>query len=110
MRESIACLAFLVAVAGDPLTPEPSAGGGPAGVRKVVKTDLEWARQLTQAQFLVCRRKATEPPFSGRYVHFKGKGIFSCVCCGGGIVQLADQVRVRDRLAELLAAVDARQR
>src|SRR5690349_14409063 len=46
------------------------------------KSDEEWAQVLTPAQFLVTRRKATEPPFSGRYVGYHGKGTFACVCCG----------------------------
>src|SRR5262249_51913576 len=44
--------------------------------RKVVKTDAEWAKQLTRPQFLVTRRKATEPAFSGRYVRNHAKGIY----------------------------------
>jgi peptide-methionine (R)-S-oxide reductase len=50
--------------------------------QKVVKTDEEWAKLLTKAQFMVCRMKATEPAFSGKYVHTKVKGTFACVCCG----------------------------
>ncbi|MGE3820161.1 MAG: peptide-methionine (R)-S-oxide reductase MsrB [Isosphaeraceae bacterium] len=50
--------------------------------RKVVKTDAEWAKLLTRNQFLVTRRKATEPAFSGRYVNNHARGIYSCVCCG----------------------------
>jgi len=49
---------------------------------KVIKTEEEWARQLTRAQFMVTRMKATEPAFSGKYVHTKVKGTFTCVGCG----------------------------
>lgn len=49
---------------------------------RVMKTDAEWARILTPAQFAVTRRKATEPAFSGKYVHSKIPGTFTCVCCG----------------------------
>jgi peptide-methionine (R)-S-oxide reductase len=51
-------------------------------VRKVQKTDAQWARELTQDQFMVTRRKATEPAFSGKYVNNHAKGIYVCVCCG----------------------------
>jgi peptide-methionine (R)-S-oxide reductase len=53
----------------------------PEGPKKVWKTDEEWAKQLTPAQYLVCRQKATEPAFSGKYLHNKAKGIYRCVCC-----------------------------
>lgn len=49
---------------------------------RVEKTDAEWQKLLTREQFLVTRKKVTEPAGSGKYAHFKGKGIFACVCCG----------------------------
>jgi peptide-methionine (R)-S-oxide reductase len=49
--------------------------------RKVTKTDQEWAKQLTHSQFLVCRKKATEPAFSGRLLNNHAKGTYLCVCC-----------------------------
>ena len=53
----------------------------PEAPKKVQKTDAEWAKQLTRAQYLVTRQKATEPAYSGKYVHNKAKGIYHCVCC-----------------------------
>jgi peptide-methionine (R)-S-oxide reductase len=53
----------------------------PAAPTKVQKTDAEWAKQLTHAQYLVTRQKATEPAYSGKYVHNHAKGIYHCVCC-----------------------------
>jgi peptide-methionine (R)-S-oxide reductase len=50
--------------------------------KKVIKSEQEWARLLTRAQFMVCRMKATEPAFSGAYVHTRVKGTFVCVACG----------------------------
>jgi len=47
-----------------------------------VKSNEEWAKILTQEQFLVTRMKATEAPGTGKYAHFHGKGVFACVCCG----------------------------
>ncbi len=37
--------------------------------------------QLTPEQFSICRLKATEPPFTGKYVNCKKDGIYHCVCC-----------------------------
>ncbi|UCF03776.1 MAG: peptide-methionine (R)-S-oxide reductase MsrB, partial [Deltaproteobacteria bacterium] len=48
---------------------------------KVVRSDEEWRRLLTPEQFKITRRKGTEPPYSGKYHNFKGKGIYQCVGC-----------------------------
>ena len=32
---------------------------------KIEKSDSEWAAELTSEQYRVCRKKETEPPFSG---------------------------------------------
>jgi peptide-methionine (R)-S-oxide reductase len=53
-----------------------------AGAGKIVKSEAEWRRQLTPEQYRIARQKGTEPPFTGRYNDFKGKGVFRCVCCG----------------------------
>ena len=49
---------------------------------KVVKSDDEWRKLLTEEQFEVTRKKGTEPAFSGEYDKFKKDGTFLCVCCG----------------------------
>jgi len=49
---------------------------------KISKTKDEWISQLTQEQFAVCREKATERPFSGRYNSANASGTYLCVCCG----------------------------
>src|SRR4051812_35783315 len=59
----------------------PSPNGVPTGPKKVIKSDREWAKQLTQLQFLVTRRKSTEPSFSGKYVRNHSLGTYVCVCC-----------------------------
>ena len=52
---------------------------------QVSKTDEEWKRQLTPEQYAVCRRKGTEPAFSGEYHDCKESGIYHCVCCGNSL-------------------------
>ncbi len=49
---------------------------------EVVKTDAEWRKQLTPAQYDVTRQKGTEPAFSGAYHPNPQKGIYRCVSCG----------------------------
>ena len=51
-------------------------------IKKVVKTEQEWQRELTPEQYEVCRRKGTERPFSGRYNDCKDSGTYRCACCG----------------------------
>ena len=48
---------------------------------KVVKTAVEWRKQLTPMQYKVARMKVTEPPFTGEYWNTKKTGVYHCVCC-----------------------------
>jgi peptide-methionine (R)-S-oxide reductase len=54
-------------------------------VEKVVKTDEEWKKLLSREEYVVTRKKGTEPPFSGKYYDFKEKGIYRCVACGNDL-------------------------
>ncbi|MFC1949347.1 peptide-methionine (R)-S-oxide reductase MsrB [Chloroflexota bacterium] len=46
------------------------------------KTDEEYRRLLTPEQYQVTCQKGTEPPFTGKYNDFDGKGTYKCICCG----------------------------
>ena len=41
-----------------------------------------WKDKLTSEQYDICRRKGTEPPFTGLYYNCKEKGTYRCICCG----------------------------
>lgn len=49
---------------------------------KIIKTDAEWAKQLTPEQYDVLRKKGTERAFTGKYTDTKDKGTYCCAGCG----------------------------
>jgi len=49
---------------------------------KISKSNEEWKKELTPEQFEVCRNKATERPFTGKYYDSHEKGVYKCSCCG----------------------------
>ncbi len=49
---------------------------------RVYKTDDEWRRELTPEQYRVMRQKDTEPPFTGAFWNYDGKGVYCCAGCG----------------------------
>ncbi len=48
---------------------------------EVTKTDEEWRRLLTPAQYQVLRHEATEPPDSSPLLYEHRKGVFACAGC-----------------------------
>jgi peptide-methionine (R)-S-oxide reductase len=110
-RQKVTRRAFLltggVAVAGvaawslhsvpSPLTPSSPTGPAPevaisefspAGVptgtvhiRKIVKSNAEWRRQLSPNAFDIARMADTELAFSGSYWNLHQPGIYRCICC-----------------------------
>ncbi|RZS93774.1 peptide-methionine (R)-S-oxide reductase MsrB [Aquimarina brevivitae] len=51
------------------------------GKYKIEKSEEEWKKQLTEAQYKILRQKGTERPFSGEYnIHFEN-GTYTCMAC-----------------------------
>jgi peptide-methionine (R)-S-oxide reductase len=50
--------------------------------KKTKKSEEEWKQTLAPKVYQILRKKDTEPPFTGRYVHHKQSGVYACAGCG----------------------------
>ena len=50
-------------------------------MQKIIKTDEEWKKQLTDEQFRITRGKGTERAFCGVFYDNHKEGIYHCICC-----------------------------
>ena len=41
--------------------------------------------KLSEDQYYITQQHGTEPPFSGKYLYNKEKGIYKCVCCNSNL-------------------------
>ncbi len=48
-------------------------------------SDNDWGKKLTPEQYQVCKLKATEAPFSGKYYHHKEDGMYHCAVCDAAL-------------------------
>jgi peptide-methionine (R)-S-oxide reductase len=48
-------------------------------------------KNLTPAQYKVCREKGTEAPFTGEFWDHKENGVYKCVCCGAELFASPDK-------------------
>jgi peptide methionine sulfoxide reductase msrA/msrB len=50
-------------------------------MQKIIKTDEEWKKQLTDEQYRITRGKGTERAFCGVFYDNHRNGVYHCVCC-----------------------------
>ena len=55
--------------------------GNPNLVKKVVKTEAEWRKQLNDEEYWVTREAGTERAFSSELCAIFESGIYACRCC-----------------------------
>lgn len=46
------------------------------------RSEEEWKKLLTADQYAILREKATEVPFTGKFLHNKAEGTYTCFACG----------------------------
>jgi methionine-R-sulfoxide reductase len=55
---------------------------GPIQMASVVKSDAEWQKLLSPAEYQITRAKGTEAAFCGTLLDNHKDGVYTCVCCG----------------------------
>jgi peptide-methionine (R)-S-oxide reductase len=51
-------------------------------IEKLIRSNAEWKKRLTPAQYDILREEGTERAFTSPLNHEKRSGLFACVACG----------------------------
>ena len=58
-------------------------------IAKVIKTPIEWRKQLSANAYDITRNADTEMAFTGQYWKLHDKGIYRCICCDNALFDSA---------------------
>ena len=58
-------------------------------IAKVVKSEDEWRKQLSQGAFEIARHADTEIAYTGKYWNLHDTGIYRCICCDNALFSSA---------------------
>lgn len=61
------------------------------GAVSIPRTDQEWRERLSEQEYAVLRRSATERPWSGEYVETKAEGVYRCRGCGAELFRSSEK-------------------
>jgi peptide-methionine (R)-S-oxide reductase len=50
-------------------------------MKKIIKSEEEWRKELSDMEFQVTRKAHTEHAFTGQFWDHHQPGIYTCVCC-----------------------------
>jgi peptide-methionine (R)-S-oxide reductase len=75
-------LAIACVSAPRPAVAAQSKAAAQEGIKKIVKTEDQWKKELTPEQYRVLREKGTERAFTGAYWDNHAKGTYRCAACG----------------------------
>lgn len=51
-------------------------------MEKINKSEEEWKKELSEAEYHILREKGTEKPWTGALLENKEKGVYECAACG----------------------------
>jgi peptide-methionine (R)-S-oxide reductase len=73
---------------------------------KIALSDKEWKARLSPERFDVLRKKGTEPPFTGKLLHNKEDGVYSCGGCGQELFRSEDKFESGSGWPSFFDAID----
>ena len=58
---------------------------------EVEKTEDEWRKELSPAEYQVLRKAGTEAPYKGEYTETETEGVYSCRACGSELFRSTEK-------------------